>query len=107
MSRNSLDSIRAGLEVALPSGTHSRFVECVYLSVVFRSNPTCTAWGSGFPFLSQKTGSFPVTKTPQIGVSVLAFVIYKVWDPKRLQGLGVKGCSGSTARNGELYITFR
>ena len=92
MSRNSLDSIRAELEVipTLPSGTHSCFVECVYLSVVFRYKSDVHCLGIGLSSFEPEKGSFPVTKTPQIRVSVPAFVIYKVCDPKRLQGLGVK-----------------
>src|SRR5580704_4567504 len=76
--------------LALPSGTHSCFVECVYLSVVFRYKSDVHCLGIGLSFFEPEKGSFSVAKTPQIRVSVLAFVIHKVCDPKRLQGLGVK-----------------
>jgi hypothetical protein len=44
----------------------------------------------GLSFLEPEKSSLAVAKTLQIGMSVLAFVICKVSDPKWLQGLGVK-----------------
>ena len=58
--------------------------------MVFRYKSNMHRLGIGLSFFELEKGSFPVTKTPQIRVSVPAFVIYKVCDPKRLQGLGVK-----------------
>src|SRR5580698_5457441 len=81
-------SLRCSL--ALPSGAHSRFVECVYLSMVFRYKSNMHRMGIRLPFFESENGSFPVTRTPEIRMSVLVFVIYNVCDPKRLQGLGVK-----------------
>src|SRR5258708_591676 len=77
--------------LALASGVHSRFVECIYLSMVFRDKSNMHRLGIGLSFFEPEKSSFAVTKTLQIGVSVLAFVICKVCDPKGLQGLGVKG----------------
>jgi hypothetical protein len=77
--------------LALASGVHSRFVECIYLSMIFRFKSNMHLSGIGRSLFEPEKGSFAVTKTPQIGVSVLAFVICKVCDPKWLQGLGVKG----------------
>jgi hypothetical protein len=76
--------------LALASGVHSRFVECIYLSMVFRYKSNMHRLGIGLSFFEPEKSSFAVTKTLQIGVSVLAFVICKVCDPKWLQGLGVK-----------------
>src|SRR6266850_8536827 len=76
--------------LALASGVHGRFVECVYLSMVFRYKSNMHRLGIGLSFFEPEKGSFAVTKTLEIGVSVLAFVICKVSDPKWLQGLGVK-----------------
>jgi hypothetical protein len=81
-------SLRCSL--ALASGVHSRFVECIYLSMVFRYKSNMHRLGIGLSFFEPEKSSFAVTKTLQIGVSVLAFVICKVCDPKWLQGLGVK-----------------
>ena len=75
---------------ALASGVHSRFVECIYLSMVFRNEPNMHRLGIGLSFFEPEKSSLAVTKTLQIRVSVLAFVIRKVCDPKWLQGLGVK-----------------
>ena len=76
--------------LALGSGVHSRFVECIYLSTVFRSKPNMNRLRIGLSFLEPEKSSLAVTKTLQIGMPVLAFVIRKVRDPKWLQGLGVK-----------------
>jgi len=76
--------------LALGSGVHSRFVECIYLSTVFRSKPNMNRLRIGLSFFEPEKSSLAVTKTLQIGVSVLAFVIRKVCDPKWLRGLGVK-----------------
>jgi len=76
--------------LALASGAYSRFVECIYLSMVFRNEPNMHRLGIGLSFFEPEKSSLAVTKTLQIRVSVLAFVIRKVCDPKWLQGLGVK-----------------
>jgi hypothetical protein len=76
--------------LALTSAVQSRFVECIYLSMVFRYKSNMHRLGIGLSFFEPEKSSFAVTKTLQIGVSVLAFVICKVCDPKWLQGLGVK-----------------
>src|ERR1700677_1373879 len=76
--------------LALASGVHSRFVECVYLSMVFRFKSNMHRLGIGLSLFEPEKSFFAVTKTPQIGVSVPALVIYKVCDPKWLQGLRVK-----------------
>ena len=76
--------------LALASGVHSRFVECIYLSMVFRYKSNMHRLGIGLSFFEPEKSSFAVTKTLQIGVSVVPFVICKVCDPKWLQGLGVK-----------------
>src|SRR6202007_3124906 len=67
---------------ALASGLHSRFVKCIYLSMVFRYKPNMHRLGIGLSFFEPEKSSFAVTETLQIGVSVLAFVICKVCDPK-------------------------
>src|SRR5580658_7420958 len=76
--------------LALAPSVHSRFVECIYRSMVFRYKSNMHRLGIGLSFFEPEKSSFAVTKTLQIGVSVLAFVICKVCDPKWLQGLGVK-----------------
>ena len=76
--------------LALPSGAYSCFVECIYLTMVFRYESNVHRFGIGFPFLEPEKSSLAVTKTLQVGMSVLAFVICKVCDPKWFQGLGVK-----------------
>jgi len=76
--------------LALPSGAYSRFVECIYLSTVFRNKPNMNRLGIGLSFFEPEKSSLAVTKTLQIGVSVLAFVICKVCDSKWLQGFRVK-----------------
>ncbi len=76
--------------LALPSGANSRFVECIYLSMVFRYESNVHGFGIGLSFFEPEKSSLAVAKTLQIGVSVLAFVICKVCDPKWLQGFGVK-----------------
>ena len=76
--------------LALASGVHSRFVECIYLSMVFRYKSNMHRLGIGLSFFEPEKSSFAVAKTLQIGVSVLAIVICKVCDPQWLQGLGVK-----------------
>src|SRR5216684_7814907 len=73
--------------LALASGVQSRFVECIYLSMVFRYKSNMHRLGIGLSFFEPEKSSFAVTKTLQVGVSVLALVISKVRDPKRLQGL--------------------
>jgi hypothetical protein len=76
--------------LALRSGAYSRFVECIYLSMVFRDKSNMHRLGIGLSFFEPEESSLAVTKTLQIGVSVFAFVICKVYDPKWLQGFGVK-----------------
>jgi len=76
--------------LALASSVHSGFVECIYLSTVFRNKPNMHRLGIGLSFFEPEKSSLAVAKTLQIGVSVLAFVICKVCDTKWLQGLGVK-----------------
>ncbi len=76
--------------LALPSRAYSCFVECICLSMVFRYESNVHRFGIGFPFLEPEKSSLAVTKTLQVGMSVLAFVIRKVRDPKRLQSLDVK-----------------
>jgi len=76
--------------LALASGVHSRFVECVYLSMVFRYESNMDRLGIGLSFFEPEKSSLAVTKTLQIGVSVLAFVICEVCDPEWLQGPGVR-----------------
>src|ERR1700733_5317515 len=76
--------------LALASGVQSRPVECIYLSMVFRYKSNMDCLGIGLSFFEPEKGSFAVTKTLQIGVSGVAFVIYKVCDPKGLQGLRIK-----------------
>src|SRR5258708_19844202 len=68
--------------LALASGVHSRFVECLYLSMVFRDKSNMHRLGVGLPFFEPEKSSFTVTKTLPIASSSLAFVIYKVCDPK-------------------------
>jgi len=58
--------------------------------MVFRYKSNMHRLGIGFSFFEPEKSSFAVAKTLQVGVSVLAFVICKVCDPKRLQSLGVK-----------------
>src|SRR5260370_29381576 len=77
--------------LALASGVQSRFVECIYLSMVFRYKSNVHCLGIRLSFFEPEKSSFAVTKTLQVGVPVMAFVICKVCDPKWLQGLGVKG----------------
>jgi hypothetical protein len=92
MSHNSQDSIRAELEV-IPCSCLPRLqppVECIDLSMVFRYKSNMDRLGIGLSFFEPEKSSFAVTKTLQIGVSVMALVIYKVCDPKWLQGLGIK-----------------
>src|SRR5580658_1749113 len=76
--------------LALASGVDSRFVEFIYLSMVFRYKSNMHRLGFGLSFFEPEKGSFAVTKTLQVGVSVFALVIYKVCDPKWLQGLGIE-----------------
>ena len=92
MSHNSQDSIRAEVEafLALASGLQSHLVECIYLSMVFRYKANMDRLGIGCSFFEPEKGFFSVTKTLQIAVSGVAFVIYKVCDPKWLQGLRIK-----------------
>ena len=93
MSHSSQDSIRDELEAlpVLASGVHSRSVERIYLSMVLRYKSNVHRFGIGLSLFEPEKSSFAVTKTLQIGVSVVAFVICKVCDPKWLQGLGVEG----------------
>src|SRR3989442_13958297 len=77
--------------LALASGVDSRFVECIYLNMVFRYKSNMHRLGIGPSFFEPEKSSFAVAKTPQIGMSVLACEVCKVCDPKWLQGLGVKG----------------
>src|ERR1700689_426860 len=76
--------------LALASGIHSRSVERIPLSVVLRYKSDMHRFGIGLSFFEPEKSFLAVTKTLQIGVSVVAFVICKVCDPKWLQGLGVK-----------------
>ena len=76
--------------LALPSGAYSRFVESIYLSMVFRNEPNMNPLRIGLSFFEPEKSSLAVAKTLQVGVSVLAFMIPKVCDPKWLQSLGVK-----------------
>src|SRR5271155_4200493 len=76
---------------ALASGFHSRFVKCIYLSMVFRYESNMHSLGIGPPYFEPEKSFLAVTEAPQIGVSVFALVIHKVCDPKWLQCLGVKG----------------
>jgi len=76
--------------LALRSGAYSRFEECIYLSMVFRNKPNMNRLRIGLSFFEPEESSLAITKTLQIGMPVLAFVIRKVCDPKWLQGLGVK-----------------
>ncbi len=76
--------------LALASGAYSRFVECIYLSMVFRYKSDMHRLGIGLSFLEPEKSSLAVAKTLQVGVPVLAFVICEVCDPEWLQGLGVK-----------------
>jgi hypothetical protein len=76
--------------LALAAGGHRRFVEGIHLGMVFRYKPNMHRLGIGLPFLEPEKSSFAVTKALQIGVSLVAFVVCKVRDPKRLQGLRVK-----------------
>src|SRR5580658_3491523 len=61
--------------LALASGVHRRLVECIYLSMVLRYKSNMDRLGIGLSFFEPEKGSFAVTKTPQIGVSGMAFVI--------------------------------
>src|SRR6267143_6014069 len=81
-------SLRCAL--ALASGVQSRFVECIYLSMVFRYKSNVHCLGIRLSFFEPEKSSLAVTKTLQVGVSVLALVISKVRDPKWLQGLDIK-----------------
>jgi hypothetical protein len=76
--------------LALASGGQSRFVECIYLGMVLRYKSNMRRLGIGLSFFEPEKSSFAVAKALQIGVSVVAFVICKVRDPKWLQSLGVK-----------------
>ncbi len=67
--------------LALASGVHGRFVECVHFSVVFRYKSNMHRLGIRLPFLEPEKSSLAVAKTLQIGVPVLAFVICEVCDP--------------------------
>src|ERR1700730_4828047 len=77
--------------LTLASSVQSRIVECIYLSMVFRYKSNMHRLRIGLSFFEPEKRSLAVTKTLQIGLSVLAFEICKVCDPKWLQGLGVKG----------------
>ena len=81
--------------LALASGVHSRTVESIYLSMVLRYKSNMHRLGIGLSLFEPEKSSFTVTKTLQIGVSVVAFVICKVCDPKWLQGLGIKATERS------------
>src|ERR1700716_990141 len=61
--------------LALASGVHSRFVECLYLSMVFRDKSNMHRLGVGLSFFEPEKSSFAVTKTLQIGVPVLTSVL--------------------------------
>jgi len=76
--------------LALASGGHSRSVERIYLGMVLRYKSNMHRFGIGLSFFEPEKSSFAVTKTLQIGVSVVAFVICEVCDPKWLQGLDIK-----------------
>jgi hypothetical protein len=76
--------------LALASGVHSHSVERIYLSMVLRYKSNMHRFGIGLSLFELEKSSFAVTKTLQIGVAVVAFVICKVCDAKWLQGLDVK-----------------
>src|ERR1700732_2300753 len=59
--------------LALASGGHSGFVECIHLGMVFRYKSNMHRLGIGLSFFEPEKSSFALTKTLQIGVSVLAF----------------------------------
>ncbi len=54
--------------LALASGAYSRFVECIYLRMVFRNEPNMHRLGIGLSFFEPEKSSLAVTKTLQIGV---------------------------------------
>jgi len=53
--------------LALASGGHGGFVECIYLSMVFRYKSNMHRLRIGLSFFEPKKSSFAVTKAPQIG----------------------------------------
>src|SRR5258708_8257168 len=73
--------------LALASGVQSRFVECIYFSMVFRYKSNMHRLGIGLSFFEPEKSSFAVTKTLQIGVSLSPFLICKVFDPNCLHSL--------------------
>ncbi len=58
--------------------------------MVFRYKSNMDRLRIGLSFFEPEKGPFAVTKTLQIGMSDMAFIIYKVCDPQWLQGLGIK-----------------
>src|SRR5258708_15027442 len=68
----------------LASGVHSRFVECIYLSMVFRDKSNMHRLGIGLSFFEPEKSSLAVATTLQIGASVLAFLVCKFCDPQCL-----------------------
>jgi len=76
--------------LALASGVHSRFVECIYFGMVFRYKSNMHRLGIGLSFFEPEKSPLAIAKSLQIGMSIMALVIYIVCDPKWLQGFGVK-----------------
>src|ERR1700722_7727563 len=70
--------------LTLASGVNTRFVECIYLSMVFRHKSNMHRLGIRLSFFEPEKSSIAVTKTLQIGVPLMAFVICKVCDSKCL-----------------------
>jgi hypothetical protein len=56
---------------ALTPCVHSRFVECVYLSMVFRYKSNMHRFRIGLSFFEPEKSSFAVTKTLQIRLRVV------------------------------------
>src|SRR5450432_3536234 len=66
--------------------------------MVFRYKSDVNGLGIGLPFFEPEKISFAITKTFQVWVSIVAFVVYKACDPKWLQRLGIE-------RDGTLEVT--
>ena len=90
----------------LPPAGHSRFVEGIYLGMVFRYKSNMHRLGIGLPFFEPEKSSFAVTKAFQVGVSVVAFVICKVRDPKWLQSLGVESNGTLEIAHGKNNVVY-
>jgi len=77
--------------------------------MVFRHKSDVNSLGIGFSFFEPEKGSFAITKTFQVRVSVFAFVIYKVCDPKWLQRLGIESdgtLEVTDCENNVVYLIF-